>query len=83
MHDLINHLWQSTAFALAAALLTFTLRGHNARARYWLWFAASIKFLLPFSILVDAEAGWNSPPRRTRSRRSPLSASRLHSRPCR
>jgi uncharacterized protein (TIGR03435 family) len=50
---LANHLWQSTLFALAAALLTLTLRKNHARARYWLWLAASVKFLIPFSFLVD------------------------------
>jgi bla regulator protein blaR1 len=49
---LANHLWQSTLFALAAGMLTLLLRKHHARARYWLWLAASVKFLLPFSWLV-------------------------------
>jgi bla regulator protein blaR1 len=48
-----NHLWQSTLVALIAALLTLTLRKHHARARYWLWLAASLKFLVPFSLLVE------------------------------
>jgi len=48
-----NHLWQSTVFALAAGLLTFTLRKNQARARYWLWLAASLKFLIPFSWLMS------------------------------
>src|SRR5579864_4416540 len=47
-----NHLWQSTLFALAAGLLAWTLRRNQARARYWLWLAASVKFLVPFSGLV-------------------------------
>jgi bla regulator protein BlaR1 len=47
-----NHLWQSTLFAVAAGLLTLVLRKQHARARYWLWLAASMKFLLPFSWLV-------------------------------
>src|SRR5581483_11985090 len=47
-----NHLWQSTLIAVAAGLLTLLLRKHNARARYWLWLAASLKFLVPFSLLV-------------------------------
>jgi len=47
-----NHLWQSTLFAIAAGLLTLVLRKNRARARYWLWFAASVKFLIPFSLLV-------------------------------
>ncbi len=49
---LANHLWQSTLVALAAGMLTLLLREHHARARYWLWLAASVKFLLPFSWLV-------------------------------
>ena len=49
-----NHLWQSTLVAAAAALLALALRKHHARARYWIWLAASIKFLAPFSLLVAA-----------------------------
>ena len=45
-----NHLWQSTLFALCAAGLAFMLRGIPARTRYWIWFAASLKFLVPFSV---------------------------------
>ncbi len=47
-----RHLWQSTLFAIAAAMLTVFLRRNQARARYWLWLAASLKFLVPFSSLV-------------------------------
>src|SRR5690349_1755362 len=47
-----NHLWQSTLFAAIAALLTLALRKNHAHARYWLWLTASLKFLLPFSLLV-------------------------------
>lgn len=48
-----NHLWQSTLFAVAAGLLTLALRSNHARARYWLWLAASLKFLVPFSLLTS------------------------------
>jgi bla regulator protein BlaR1 len=48
-----NHLWQSTVFAAAAGLLTMILRKNHARARYWLWLAASLKFLIPFSLLAN------------------------------
>ncbi|HEY5028087.1 MAG TPA: M56 family metallopeptidase [Candidatus Angelobacter sp.] len=48
-----NHLWQSTMFAVAAGLLTLVLRKNQARARYWLWLAASLKFLVPFSLLIN------------------------------
>jgi bla regulator protein BlaR1 len=47
-----NHLWQSTLFAVVAGLLTLMLRKNQARARYALWLAASLKFLIPFSLLV-------------------------------
>ncbi len=52
----LDHLWQSTLFAACAGLLTLALRNNGARTRYWLWFAASVKFLLPFSLLVSLGA---------------------------
>jgi uncharacterized protein (TIGR03435 family) len=52
MNELGNHLWQSTFFAAAAAVACFAVRHNRARVRYWLWFAASVKFLIPFSLLV-------------------------------
>ena len=48
-----NHLWQSTVFAAAAGLLALILRKNQARIRYWVWLAASVKFLIPFSLLVE------------------------------
>ncbi|HVV47224.1 MAG TPA: M56 family metallopeptidase, partial [Bryobacteraceae bacterium] len=50
---MIAHLLQSTIFAAAVALLAFLLRKNAARIRYRLWFIASIKFLIPFSLLVS------------------------------
>jgi hypothetical protein len=49
---LAQHLWQSTIFAAAAALLAAWLRGHRAQVRHGIWLAASVKFLMPFSALV-------------------------------
>jgi bla regulator protein blaR1 len=49
---IVGHLWQSTAFAGAAWLVVLTLRRNRATLRYWVWFAASAKFLIPFSLLV-------------------------------
>jgi bla regulator protein blaR1 len=46
-----DHLWQSTVFAIAIGVLARALRANPARARYRLWLAASLKFLLPFSLL--------------------------------
>lgn len=51
MGALADHLWQSTWFALGAALLTLVVR-NDARLRHWLWLAASVKFLIPFSLLT-------------------------------
>ena len=51
---MINHLWQSTVFAVLAAILTLAFRRNRAQVRYWLWFGASLKFLLPFSLLISA-----------------------------
>jgi len=32
---LVNHLWQSTLFAVAAGLLALVLQRNSARIRYW------------------------------------------------
>lgn len=48
-----NHLWQSTLFAIAVGLLTPAFRRNRAQVRYWLWFSASLKFVVPFSVLVS------------------------------
>jgi bla regulator protein BlaR1 len=49
---LTNHLWQSTFFLVAAGLLAIACRKNRAQIRYWLWLSASVKFLVPFSLLV-------------------------------
>ncbi|HJZ99993.1 MAG TPA: M56 and DUF3738 domain-containing protein [Candidatus Solibacter sp.] len=61
---IVNHLWQSTAFALFAALLAFSLRRNRSDVRYRIWLAASIKFAVPFSLLVGlgARFEWHSTP---------------------
>src|SRR5947209_8142586 len=48
-----DHLWQSTVCVVIAGLLTLILRKNHARTRYGLWLAASVKFLIPFSLLVN------------------------------
>ena len=62
---LADHLWQSTVVAGVAALLAVTLRNNTARVRYWIWFAAGIKFLVPLSFLVIAGQAldWRTSPR--------------------
>ena len=53
LQALANHLWQSTLFAAVAGLLTLALRKNRAQTRYGVWLAASVKFFVPFSLLVD------------------------------
>jgi len=48
-----DHLWQSTLVAAVAGLLALMLRKNRAQVRYWLWLSASMKFLIPFAVLVD------------------------------
>jgi hypothetical protein len=47
-----NHLWQSTLFAVVVGLLALGFRRNRAAVRHRLWLAASVKFLIPFSLLV-------------------------------
>src|SRR5690349_4072344 len=55
-----NHLWQSTLVAGVAAVLALALKDTQARVRYWLWLSASVKFLIPFSVLaaLGRHFGW-------------------------
>lgn len=48
----LNHLWQSTLCLGVIAVLALLMRGNGAHTRYWLWLAASVKFLVPFEVLV-------------------------------
>ena len=54
-----DHLWQSTLFAAVAVVAAHLLKRHSASLRYWVWFAASAKFLVPFALLV-AIGGYSS-----------------------
>jgi TonB family protein len=60
----VNHLWQSTLVLAAVASLVALLRDQAARVRYWLWWAASVKFLVPFSLLawLGSALGGVAPP---------------------
>jgi uncharacterized protein (TIGR03435 family) len=51
---LMQHLWQSTMVCAALWLLSLMLRRNAARMRFRLWMLASVKFLLPFSLLITA-----------------------------
>jgi bla regulator protein blaR1 len=48
-----NHLWQSSVFGVAAWLTALQLRRNRAHVRYGIWLAASVKFLIPFSLLIE------------------------------
>ncbi len=60
----LNHLWQSTVFAGVAWLLTLALRKNRARVRHGVWLAASVKFLVPFSLLIalGGQVEWRKVP---------------------
>ena len=53
MTPIASHLIQSTLFACIAGLLTLAFRKNRAQIRYALWLAASVKFLIPFSLLIS------------------------------
>jgi uncharacterized protein (TIGR03435 family) len=57
---IVNHLWQSTLVMLVAWLLTLALKRNQAHTRYWIWMAASLKLLVPFSLLA-AIGDWLRP----------------------
>jgi beta-lactamase regulating signal transducer with metallopeptidase domain len=48
---LLTHLWQSTLVLLAAWVLARACRREAASVRYWIWFVASVKFLVPLALL--------------------------------
>lgn len=50
--SVIVHLWQSTIVAVMAAAVVWTLRHRSAHLRHAIWALASIKFLVPFSLLT-------------------------------
>jgi bla regulator protein BlaR1 len=47
-----DHIWQSSIFAVTAAALMLSLRKTPARVRYGIWLTASLKFLIPFALLI-------------------------------
>ncbi len=53
LYPILNHLWQSTLFAVAAGMLAFALHKNRAQTRHAVWLIASLKFLIPFSWLVS------------------------------
>jgi len=67
LRPVADHLWQSSLFAGAAALLALALRKNRARIRHWLWLMASVKFLVPLSVLfaLGGQFAWRTPPMNT------------------
>lgn len=66
LSGLTNHLWQSTWFAAVIGLLALVFMHARARVRHALWLGASLKFFVPFSLLVFAGralAGPDAPPK--------------------
>lgn len=57
----LNHLWQSTMFGAAIGGLVLLLRKVQARFRYALWLAASVKFLVPFALFIAVGSRMRSP----------------------
>jgi Zn-dependent protease with chaperone function len=49
---LFDHLWQSTLLAVLFGLSVLALHKAPAATRHGLWFAASLKFLIPFAALA-------------------------------
>ena len=61
---LLAHLWQSTVCVALVALMSALLSHAPARVRHRLWLLASVKFLVPFSLLVTVgtvASGWLPP----------------------
>jgi len=58
--ELTNHVWQSTVFACAAGVLVLAFRKSRAKVRFGLWFTASLKFFVPFALLMHL-GSWAKP----------------------
>jgi bla regulator protein blaR1 len=59
--SIVTHLLESTACAGVAAILAYALRHAHGRTRHTIWLCASLKFLVPFSLLAAAGSyagGW-------------------------
>ncbi len=52
MDAIANHIWQSTICAAGAGVVALMFRNNSASVRYWIWFAAALKFLVPLAALT-------------------------------
>ncbi len=50
----VEHLWQATLFAIFALIVAVLLRRAPARARYFVWLVALVKFVVPSVLLAFA-----------------------------
>src|SRR5690349_15984327 len=76
MDAIADHIWQSTICAVAAAVLALMFRRNSASVRYWIWFAAAVKFLVPVAALTAA-ANWIPLPQATVAAEVALDAAAL------
>ena len=76
---LINHLWQSTLFCGGAWLITLTLRANSAALRHAIWLIASLKFLVPFSLLFFLGSYFGLPAARIADNHGPALGGALQS----
>jgi bla regulator protein blaR1 len=76
---LINHLWQSTLFCGGAWLISVMLRPNRAALRHWIWFTASLKFLVPFSLLFSLGSVFGLPAARIADHRPQMLGDALQS----
>ena len=74
IETLANHLWQSTVFAVAVGLFTVAFRKNRAQVRFQLWLCASLKFLLPFSLLMSLGSLWEFDPAARKAARPEIAA---------
>ena len=72
-----NHLWQSSVFGVAAWLTALQLRRNRAHVRHGIWLAASVKFLIPFSLLIDLGSFLRKPQHAPLSLQSTLSSAMI------
>jgi hypothetical protein len=60
---IIDHLWQSIAFAAILLGVTYLTRRNSAALQLWLWRIAALKFLLPLGVLFALGAWLGFPVR--------------------
>ena len=52
LRGIADHLWQSTVWVAAVAVLSRLTRQTHPRAQIWLWVTASLKLWVPFATLI-------------------------------